>query len=88
MASAVLMLLDPTRYGVIDIRVWQLLHELGAVTKNANGVGFTFQNWYQFLVLIRHFSKKLFVSFRFLINHPYLTKLREALPVNAPTHKE
>ena len=26
MASAILMLLDPKRYGVIDIRVWQLLH--------------------------------------------------------------
>ena len=32
MASAILMLLDPKRYGVIDIRVWQLLHEVGAVT--------------------------------------------------------
>src|SRR6516164_2214885 len=26
MASAILMLLDPHRYGVIDIRVWQLLY--------------------------------------------------------------
>jgi hypothetical protein len=31
------MLLDPRRYGVINIRVWQLLHSVGAVTKS-NGV--------------------------------------------------
>ena len=34
MASALLMLVDPERYGVIDIRVWQLLHKLGTVRKN------------------------------------------------------
>lgn len=57
MASAVLMLLDPKRYGVIDIRVWELLHNLGTVTKNSRAVGFSFQNWYQFLMIIRHFAK-------------------------------
>jgi len=29
MASALLTLLDPKRYGVIDIRIWQLLHRMG-----------------------------------------------------------
>ena len=64
MASALLMLLNPKRYGVIDIRVWQLLHKVGTVTKNAGGVGFTFKNWYQFLVLLRYFAKKLGVGAR------------------------
>jgi hypothetical protein len=64
MASAVLMLLYPRRYGVIDIRVWQLLHELGTVRKNARGVGFSFTNWFQFLAIIRYFSKKLRVKAR------------------------
>ncbi len=64
MASAILMLLNPTRYGVIDIRVWQLLHQLGAVAKKPKGVGFNFNNWYQFLMIIRHFSKKFSVSAR------------------------
>jgi hypothetical protein len=36
MASAILMLLNPRRYGVIDIRVWQLLYAVGAVTKNSS----------------------------------------------------
>jgi len=64
MASALLMLLDPKRYGVIDIRVWQLLHKLGTVTKNAAGVGLGFKNWYQYLMIIRHFSRKLGVKAR------------------------
>lgn len=64
MASALLMLLDPKRYGVIDIRVWQLLHKVGAVSKNADGVGFSFKNWYQFLMILRYFSKKFRVSAR------------------------
>jgi hypothetical protein len=33
-ASAILTLLSPKRYGVIDIRVWQLLHRLGVVDSN------------------------------------------------------
>jgi hypothetical protein len=64
MASAILMLLDPRRYGVIDIRVWQLLHKLGAVSKKPKGVGFNFKNWRQFLMIIRHFAKKLRVTAR------------------------
>ena len=66
MASAILMLLDPMRYGVIDIRVWQLMHKVGAVGKNARGTGFTFANWYQFLMIIRHFAKKFDVSARLI----------------------
>lgn len=62
MASAILMLLDPKRYGVIDIRVWQLLHAVGAVTKKSSGVGYNFSNWYQFLMIIRYFSKKFDVK--------------------------
>jgi len=64
MASAILMLIDPKRYGVIDIRVWQLLYAMGAVTKKPQGVGFNFANWYQFLKIIRYFAKKLGVKAR------------------------
>lgn len=64
MASAILMLLDPKRYGVIDIRVWQLLHSIGAVTKKLKGVGFNFANWYQYLMIIRHFARMLGVRAR------------------------
>ena len=64
MASAVLTMIDPRRYGVIDIRVWQLLHARGAVTRNAAGVGLSAGNWRQFLAVIRHFARKLRVKAR------------------------
>jgi hypothetical protein len=64
MASAILTLLDPRRYGVIDIRVWQLLYALGEVTKKSSGVGFNFRNWYQFLMRLRYFAKQLGVGAR------------------------
>src|SRR5258708_4122674 len=57
MASAILMLLNPKRYGVIDIRVWELLYELGTVTKNAKGIAFGFNNWYQYLMIIRYLAR-------------------------------
>jgi hypothetical protein len=77
MASAILTLLDPRRYGVLDIRVWQLLYAMGAVTKKPSGVGFDFNNWYQFLMIIRYFANKLHVGARdierslFLVHREY-----------------
>jgi len=79
MASALLMLIDPRRYGVIDIRVWQLLHKVGTVTKNEAGVGFNFNQWYQFLMVLRHFARKCGVKARdiertlFLVHRKYQT---------------
>jgi hypothetical protein len=64
MASAILTLLQPRRYGVIDIREWQLLYAMGAVTNKSSGVGLNFNNWYQFLMIIRYFAKKLGVGAR------------------------
>jgi hypothetical protein len=64
MASAILMLTNPSRYGVIDIRVWQLLFEMGTVTTNADGLGFGFKEWYRFLMIIRYFARKYKVNAR------------------------
>ena len=64
MASAILMLLNPQRYGVIDIRVWQVLYGVGTVTKKPEGVNFTFANWYQFLMVVRYLAKELGVKAR------------------------
>jgi hypothetical protein len=64
MASAILTLLYPHRYGVVDIRVWQLLHRLGAVKTNAAGIGFSSRNWHQFLAIIRHLATKLQIKAR------------------------
>jgi hypothetical protein len=64
MASALLTLVDPRRYGVIDIRVWQLLHAVGAVSENRRGVGFSLEQWLQFLAVLRGLSAKLGVTAR------------------------
>lgn len=61
-ASALLTLLHPRRYGVIDIRVWQLLHRVGAVRTNADGAGFTFEEWRLFLYIIRGLAGRLGVT--------------------------
>jgi len=64
MASAILTLLNPRRYGVIDIRVWQLLYKLGVVAQKPSGTGFNFNNWYRFLMIVRYFARKLEVNAR------------------------
>ncbi len=59
MASAILTLTDPKRYGVIDIRVWQLLYALGSVQNNQRGLGFTFAHWHKYLNILRHHALRL-----------------------------
>ena len=62
MASSILMLTDPSRYGVIDIRVWQFLHATGTVGTNPNGQGFSIGQWLEFLDVIRSFGKTFRVT--------------------------
>jgi len=64
MASSILMFTDPKRYGVLDIRVWQVLYKLGAVNKKPAGQNFGFNEWYQFLKIIRYFAEKYKVRAR------------------------
>lgn len=97
MASAILTLLDPRRYGVIDIRVWQLLYSLGVVRQKPSGTGFNFNNWYRFLMIVRHFSRKLRVNARdiertlFVVHREYqegrLYALRGHRPSNKPLQR-
>ena len=63
-ASAILALTNPRRYGVIDIHVWQLLFELGSIRTKPSGVGFTFDDWRDYLAVLRHHAKQLGVSVR------------------------
>ena len=43
-ASAILTLTDPKNYGVIDIRVWQILFLYGSVKVKPTGTNFSFEN--------------------------------------------
>jgi len=93
MASAILTLLDPRRYGVIDIRVWQLLYKLGVVAQKPSGTGFNFNNWYRFLMIVRHFSRKLGVTARdiertlFVVHREYQRGRLYAFADQRPSNK-
>jgi hypothetical protein len=63
-ASAILTLTDPRRYGVIDIRVWRLLYDLGSVRMNPTGVGFSFEHWRHYLETLRRHALELGVTVR------------------------
>ena len=62
MASALLSLTDPERYGVIDFRVWTVLYEYGAVDRNPSGLNLSANNWLQYLELIRGYAKEFKVT--------------------------
>ena len=63
-ASAILAMIYPEKYGVIDIRVWKTLYKYGVVKNNLKGQGFSFKHWYRFLMILRDYAKKLGVSCR------------------------
>jgi hypothetical protein len=63
-ASAILTLIDPRRYGVLDIRVWQLLFALGSVGGKPSGRGFTVRDWLQYLTELRREARRLGVPVR------------------------
>jgi hypothetical protein len=64
--SAILTLTDPRRYGVLDIRVWQLLHRLASVRRNPRGRGLTVSHWLEFLGLLRREARRRRVTARAL----------------------
>ena len=64
MGSAILTLIDPKRYGVLDIRAWQLLFAIRSVEANRRGQGFTIAQWLQFLTALRTHARRLGVSAR------------------------
>ena len=63
-ASAILTLIDPRRYGVLDIRAWQLLFAIRSVSANQRGQGFTITQWEQYLSALRRHARSLGVSAR------------------------
>jgi hypothetical protein len=64
MASAILTLTDPQKYGVIDIRVWQILYDCGAVGVNRSGRGFTVSNWIKYIEELRYWAEAMGVRAR------------------------
>ncbi len=79
MASAALMLINPKRYGVIDFRVWQVLYSMNSVQNNPKGTRFTFENWHQYLSIVRFHAKELGVSVRSIDRTLWLYHQKESL---------
>jgi hypothetical protein len=63
-ASAILTLIEPERYGVLDIRCWQLLFSIRSVSANRRGRAFTPAQWVQYLTRLRGHARALGVSAR------------------------
>ena len=63
-ASALLTLTDPRRYGVLDIRAWQMLFRMGEVTANRRGRGFTPAQWLEYLARLRRLARRLGLTAR------------------------
>ncbi|HVF92376.1 MAG TPA: hypothetical protein VNH22_20085 [Blastocatellia bacterium] len=57
-ASAILTLTDPQNYGVIDIRVWQLLYDHEVVANRPSGTGFSIDDWLEYLQALRFWARK------------------------------
>ncbi len=62
--SAILTLIDPRRYGVLDIRVWQLLFAVGAVEGKPGGRGFRVADWLAYLATLRGQARRRGVGAR------------------------
>lgn len=63
-ASAILTLLDPRRYGVLDIRAWQMLYAVRGVDANPAGRGFTVAQWIRYVETLREHARRLRTSAR------------------------
>jgi len=63
-ASAILTLTDPKNYGVIDIRVWQILYAYNEVGVKPEGKNFDVDDWTNYIQKLRYFAKEFSVSAR------------------------
>ena len=63
-ASAILTLTDPQAYGVIDKRVWQLLHLYGEVNYDPEGEDLSIGHWTDYLPKLRHWASEFEVGVR------------------------
>lgn len=63
-ASALLMFYDKTLFPVIDIRVWTELYNVGLVTNNERGQGFTLEQCWRYIEIIREIAKETNLSAR------------------------
>jgi len=55
-ASSLLTIINPKDYGIIDIRVWQLLYNYDEVKTKPGGQGFNLNDWLNYLSILRKYA--------------------------------
>jgi thermostable 8-oxoguanine DNA glycosylase len=63
-ASALLTIINPKNYGIIDIRVWQLLYLYREVKTKPEGQGFSLKNYKEYLSILRKYARQFNVGVR------------------------
>ena len=63
-ASAILTVMDPKNYGVIDYHVWQALFQFEYVREKKDGKNLSVKNWLQFLKILRSLAQQHKVNVR------------------------
>lgn len=63
-ASAILTVIDPQAYGIIDRRVWRLLHEYGEVDHDPRGEELSLESWLDYLPKLRNWAAEFGTSAR------------------------
>lgn len=63
-ASSLLTIINPKDYGIIDIRVWQLLHLYEEVKNKPGGQGFNLEDYKNYLLILREYAKQFNINVR------------------------
>ena len=63
-AFSLLTIVDPKNYGIIDIRVWQLLHKYDEVKTKPGGQGFNLDDWKLYLSILKKYASQFNVTVR------------------------
>lgn len=63
-ASALLTIINPKDYGIIDIRVWQVLYLYDKIKTKPRGQGFNLEDYKRYLFILRKYAGKFNVNVR------------------------
>ena len=63
-ASSLLTIINPRDYGIIDIRVWQLLYLYDKIKTKPKGQGFNSEDYKTYLSILRKYAQQFNISVR------------------------
>ncbi|EGR0935704.1 hypothetical protein CGI03_23280 [Vibrio parahaemolyticus] len=86
MASTILTMFEPERYGVIDRRAWSYLYDNDLVDCNPNGTNLSISQWLTYLSLVRDVAAEFDTTPRLVDLNLYLAD-KYGLSVVLPRNK-